>query len=247
MWARTWWPCHIALLMADVDAVGAGVLADDQQFLRPRGDQLLRLAQHRVDPPAGELAAQLRDDAEGAGVVAALGNLEVAVMARGQLDVGQGWGTRSTNGPCVGGAASCTASTTSSYWCAPVIARTCGKRARIVVRLLAHAAGDDHPAVLGNRLADRLEAFLLGAVEEAAGVDQHDVGAGVVGAHRIAVGAQPGQDALGIDQRLGTAEADHADFAALLGDSRCHDARAPTPGAAIALDAQCKGSVEERQ
>ena len=30
------------------------------------------------------------------------------------------------------------------------------------LRFLAHAAGDDHAAVFGNRLADRLEAFLLG-------------------------------------------------------------------------------------
>jgi hypothetical protein len=66
-------------------------------------------------------------------------------------------------------------------------------------------------AVLGDGLADRLEAFFLGAVEEAAGVDQHDIGAGIVGRHFIAVGAQLGEDALGIDQRLGAAERDHAD------------------------------------
>jgi hypothetical protein len=58
--------------MPDVDAIGRGVLADHQQFARARCDQLFRLAQHRVDPPAGQLAAQLRDDAEAAGMVAAL-------------------------------------------------------------------------------------------------------------------------------------------------------------------------------
>ena len=31
------------------------------------------------------------------------------------------------------------------------------------LRLLAHAAGHDHAAVLGDGLADRLEAFFLGA------------------------------------------------------------------------------------
>ena len=78
------------------------------------------------------------------------------------------------------------------------------------VGLAAHAAGDDDAAVLGNRLADRLEAFLLGAVEEAAGVDQHDVGAGIVGRHVVAVGAQPGHDPLAVDQSLGTAERNQA-------------------------------------
>ena len=49
------------------------------------------------------------------------------------------------------------------------------------LRLLAHAAGDDHAAILGNRLADRVEALFLGAVEKAAGVDQHDVRARIIG------------------------------------------------------------------
>ena len=60
------------------------------------------------------------------------------------------------------------------------------------VRFLAHAARHDHAAVLGNRFADGLQALFLGRIEEAAGVDQHDIRAGVIGAHRIAVGAQPG-------------------------------------------------------
>ena len=62
-----------------------------------------------------------------------------------------------------------------------------------------------------QRLADRLEALGLGAVEEAAGVDDHRVGAGVVGRDGVALGAQAGQDALAVDQGLGAAEADHAD------------------------------------
>ncbi len=70
----------------------------------------------------------------------------------------------------------------------------------------AEAAGDDHLAVLGHGLADGVEALLLGAVEEAAGVHHHDVGAGIVGRYPVALGPQLGQDALGIDQRLGAAE-----------------------------------------
>ncbi len=58
--------------------------------------------------------------------------------------------------------------------------------------LVTHAAGDDDPAILRHRLADRFEALLLGGIEKAASVDQHDVGPGVIGAHRIAVGTQAG-------------------------------------------------------
>src|SRR5690606_11922506 len=69
----------------------------------------------------------------------------------------------------------------------------------------------DHAAILGDRLADRLEALRLGGIEKAARVDQHDVGAGIVGGHGIAFGAEPGQDTLGIDEVLRTAERNHAD------------------------------------
>ena len=48
------------------------------------------------------------------------------------------------------------------------------------------------------RLADGAERFLLGAVEEAAGVDDDDVGAVVLARQLITLGAQPGDDALGI-------------------------------------------------
>ncbi len=78
--------------------------------------------------------------------------------------------------------------------------------------LLAHAAGDDHPPVLGDRLADHGEALLLRRIEEAAGIDQHHVRAGIIGRHGIAVAPQLGEDALGIDQRLRAAERDHADL-----------------------------------
>ena len=41
-----------------VDAIGRGVLADHQQFLRARRDQLLGLAQDRVGAAADQVAAQ---------------------------------------------------------------------------------------------------------------------------------------------------------------------------------------------
>ena len=83
--------------------------------------------------------------------------------------------------------------------------------ARIGRGVGAEAAGDHHLAVLGDGLADRLQQFLPGADQKAAGVDHHDIGAVVARGDLVAFGAQPGDDALGIDQRLGAAEADEAD------------------------------------
>ena len=81
-----------------------------------------------------------------------------------------------------------------------------------LLRFRAHTAGDDDLAVLGHRLADGAERFLLGAVEEAAGVDDHNVGAVMLAGQLIAFGAQPGDDALGIHQRLGAPKQNKADF-----------------------------------
>ncbi len=54
--------------------------------------------------------------------------------------------------------------------------------------------------------------LLLGAVEETAGVDDDDVGAVMLARQLIALGAQPGDDALGIHQRLGAPKRNKADF-----------------------------------
>src|SRR5690606_30242008 len=75
-----------------------------------------------------------------------------------------------------------------------------------------HAAGDDDAAVLGDGLADGVQRFGLGAVDKAAGVDNDHIGVVVFGCNRIALGAQLGKDALGIDQRFGTTQADKAHF-----------------------------------
>ncbi len=81
-----------------------------------------------------------------------------------------------------------------------------------LLRFGAHAAGDDHLAVLGHGFADRAQRFLLGAVEKAAGVDDDDVGAIVLAGQLIAFRAQPRDDALGIHQRLGASQRNKADF-----------------------------------
>src|SRR3954465_4227369 len=75
-----------------------------------------------------------------------------------------------------------------------------------------HATGDDHLAVLGHGLADRRERFLLGAVEEAAGIDDDDVGPVMLAGKLVALGAQARDDALGIHQSLGAPERHEADL-----------------------------------
>ena len=78
-------------------------------------------------------------------------------------------------------------------------------RALDEIVLHAEAAGDHHLAVLVERFADRVERFLDRGVDEAAGVDDDEVGAGVVGRGGVALGAQLREDALRVDERLGTA------------------------------------------
>jgi len=73
------------------------------------------------------------------------------------------------------------------------------------VVLYSQASGDDDLAVLGERLADGAEGLLDRGVDEAAGVDDDEVGAAVARRGEIALGAQLREDALGVDQRLRTA------------------------------------------
>ena len=167
-----------ALGVLDVEAVGAGVLADDQQFLDARFDEPLGLGHDVIGRPAREAAAQRRNDAERAAVVTTLGDFQVRVVPRRQAqalrrhEVEVGVVQRRHR--------VVHRFHDASYWCGPVTASTPGMRLADHVLLDAEAAGDDDAAVLGHRFADRVEAFLLGGVEKAAGVDDDDVGAVVV-------------------------------------------------------------------
>ena len=51
-----------------------------------RSDQLFRFAKDRVGAAAYQITAQARDDAEGAAVVAALRDFQIAVVARGEFE-----------------------------------------------------------------------------------------------------------------------------------------------------------------
>src|SRR5262249_60678345 len=68
--------------------------------------------------------------------------------------------------------------------------------------------------------AQRTSARLRG-FEEAAGIDDHDVGAAMPTRELVTLCAQPGEDALGIDQRLGAAERYERDFRGRVGHGTC--------------------------
>ena len=113
------------------------------------------------DGPAVEIAAQVRDDAERAAVVAALGDLQIGVVARRQP---QALGRHEVDERIVqrrhGGV--------HGLDHLLVLMRAGdGQHARMALAdaafLDAEAAGDDDAAVLGHGLADGVEALLLGA------------------------------------------------------------------------------------
>ena len=80
------------------------------------------------------------------------------------------------------------------------------------VGAFAQTTGDDDLAVLGERLADGVERFLHRRIDEAARVDDDDVG-GLVRAHDVVTfNPQLREDAFGIDQRLRTTQTDETDF-----------------------------------
>ena len=81
---------------------------------------------------------------------------------------------------------------------------------RDLLRLGAHATGHDHLAVVGECFADCGKRFRLRAVEEAASVDDGEIGPRVRAGKFISLGAQARDDALAVDQRLRTAEGDEA-------------------------------------
>ena len=79
------------------------------------------------------------------------------------------------------------------------------------VGLGAEAAGDDDAAVFRQRVADGVERLVARRIQEAAGVDDDQVGAVMLARDLVAFGAQPRDDALGIDERLRASEADETD------------------------------------
>ena len=198
-----------ARLVLDVDAVGAGVLRDDEQFLDAGLGQLFGLAQHVGGRTRDEVAAQRRDDAEGAAVVAAFGDLQIGVVARRQLhalrrqEIDEGLVRRRRCLVHGGHDALIGLRPGDREHVRMLLADQFGRR--------AHAAGDDDLAVFLQRRADGAQRLVARRIQEAAGVHDDQVGAVMLARDLVALGAQARQDALGIDKRLRATETDETD------------------------------------
>ena len=211
--------------IAQIDAVGRRILRDHQQFLDARLHQPLGLRQDFAGRPRHEIAAQFRDDAKRAAVVAALRNLQIGVMARrefhalGRHEIEErimgrrNRGVNRRDDAFIG------------------LRPGDGEKARIGIPDLAglgpHAAGDDDLAVFLQSRADRRERFRLGAVEKAAGIDDDGVGAGMALGQLIALGPELRDDALAVDERLRAPERDEGNFRR---GATCHRRRLPWAG-----------------
>ena len=80
-----------AILQAEIFAIAGRVLADQSDLAHARLCQAFRLGNDRLKAPRAELAAQLRNDAESAGMIAPLGNLDVSSMSRSGQHAGRGF------------------------------------------------------------------------------------------------------------------------------------------------------------
>ena len=196
--------------MPAVCAVGGGVLGDDEQFFHAVFHEVRRFAHDLPDGAALQAAAQVGDDAEGAFVVAAFGDFQVGVVARGEFEAGGG---NEVEMRVVGRLGQVFVHRAHHRFVGlrPGDGKHGGMHGADFFRLHAEAASDNDFAVFADGFADGRERFGHGFVDEAAGVDDDEVGVVVVFADGVAVGADLREDAFGIDQRFRTAEADKAD------------------------------------
>jgi hypothetical protein len=115
---------------------------------------------------------------------------------------------------------------------------------QVVLAALGQAARHDDgadPALLleGQHLADDPQRLLPGRLDEAAGVDDHHVGAFGLACQGVAVLGQLTEHALGIDQVLGAAQADEGEGPFGGG---AHARAGPLPGVGSGRWLQCRRS-----
>ena len=111
-------------------------------------------------------------------MVAAFGNLEIAVVPRCQLQ--PGIGDEIEIGALHRRCRIAHGGDDLVILLRPGDGEHIGKARPDAVSLMPHAARHDDLAIFGHGLADGFQAFGLGAVEKAAGVDDHHIGAGII-------------------------------------------------------------------
>ena len=185
----------------DVSAIGRGVLRNHQQLFDTGLFQTLGFGQHFTDRTAHQITAQRRNDAEGAAMVAAFGDLQIGIVTRGELDALR----RHQAGERIVGWLRYIAVHMLQHLLIGVRAadlQHLGVNGADLIFLGTQTTGDDHLAVLFQRFADCFQRLLHRAVDKAAGVDDHQLGVVVAVDHLVAFSAQLGQDAFGIDEIL---------------------------------------------
>ena len=163
----------------DVRAVGRSILRDHEQFAHACIDQTFGFAQDGGMGAAAEFAAHVRDDAEFAGVVTALRDLEVAVVARREADASGGQKVHERIG--AGRHGGVHGVQHLLVLLGPGHRENLGMRAGDILRLCAQTARDNDAAVGVQCLSDGFKAFGLGTVEKPAGVDDHGLSARIIG------------------------------------------------------------------
>ena len=207
-------------LAVQVDTVLGNVLCNDDQFLDACARQCLCLIEQCIIVTAAILAAQLGDDAVCAGVRAALGNLKVCRVTRGQaLTVAFQIGAvhRAEIRPLF-----TAAGRLDRLYNVLITARAADdvNLGQIALDLLAvalcQAAGDDqtlHFALLAlGGLQNGLDRLGLGRLDKTAGVDNAHLSLVHIVYNLAACLTQSGEHVLGVNQILGTAERDQSNF-----------------------------------
>ena len=207
---------------ADVLAEARGVLRDEIQLLDAGVLKLLRLADDGVDAARAELAAHLRNRAERARIRAPLADFDVRVRRAGGEEARQIFVQPHRHLPLHRRGVDVVAAhgARDGFEMIEPDERVDLRNGLLQIGavLLHHAAADDQPLhafpFALRDLQDRVDRLLLRRVDEAARIDDDDIGlVEVVRDRDGGITLKLSKHDLGIDEILRTAEGDHADFA----------------------------------
>ena len=183
--------------------VAGQVLGHQHDLLCAAGHQLVHLGEDLLDGAGALRAAEARDGAEAARLVAALGHLHIGPGHRrrrpGQVEQIE---ARQRRG--VGLAAQGDRHAEAAH---RVGLRQGG--GQLVAVALGHAPGDDQLGAVGlavGQRQDHVDGLLAGLLDEGAGVDHHEVGVLRRGRRGHPVGQHGAHQLVGVDLVLGAAE-----------------------------------------
>jgi hypothetical protein len=217
-----------AILQAEVLAVAGGVLPDQVNLADTLPEQARGFGNDGLEAAAAERAAILRNDAEGAGMVAALGDFDIGKMfrrsqnARSEVVIkiqairrgGRSLGAFDQIGDAL-----------------QLVDADDGVHLRqllpdVAVEALHQAAGDDqllraaHLFVLGH-LEDGIDRFFLGGIDKTARVYDQDVGLIRMRRQLVPAGGKLPHHYFAVDKIFGTAQTDKSDFQGCGSSKKC--------------------------